>query len=181
MPRSPNQTGIDVTRELIDAEVDDSTPFLTARVPGASDGIAMYSDGRILRSGTDIGTLAHSDLGYWFQDNAAADQSAVALNLDGGTSRSALPMLRAGSVTGVVVRSNEARTAGTLTVEVTKNGTGTGLTAVLNGTNTTVKATTQAAGTDTFVAGDTIGVTVTTDSAWLPVTADITVVVEITG
>jgi hypothetical protein len=73
------------------------------------------------------------------------------------------------------VYSNAARTAGTLTVEVTINGTGTGLTAVLDGSNTQTSMATQAKDTDAFGAGSRIGVKLTTDASWAPVTADITV------
>ena len=55
-----------------------------------------------------------------------------------------IPMAYPGSVIAIQVTSSEARTAGTATFEVFKNGTGTGLTAVLDGTNTTTKVTTQA-------------------------------------
>jgi hypothetical protein len=85
----------------------------------------------------------------------------------------------AGSILAVGVVSDQARTAGTLTVEVTKNGTGVGLTAVLNGTNTTKKVTTQTKDTDTFVAADLMGVHLTTSADWAPATADIRVVITV--
>jgi hypothetical protein len=116
----------------------------------------------------------------WNQDNVAASQTNVALTIYGGTTHDHINTTRAGSVTGIVVESNTARTAGTATFEVTINGTGTGLTAVLDGTNTTKKATTQAVGLDTYVAGDAIGVRVTTDGAWSPTTADVQCSVELT-
>lgn len=118
-------------------------------------------------------------LGQWFQDNVAANQAAVALSIGYSTASASRIAVRPGSITGIVVRSNAARTNGTLTVEVTKNGVATGLAAVLDGTNTTVKATTQATGADTFVAGDEIGVTITTDASWAPTTADVRVEVEV--
>lgn len=77
-----------------------------------------------------------------------------------------------GSIVAIMVNSTEARTAGTATFEVFKNGTGIGLTAVLDGTNTTKKVTTQAFATDTFVAGDVLDIRVTT-SGWTPTTADV--------
>lgn len=119
----------------------------------------------------------------FYQDNVASSQTGVALARAGDASWAAFDgkviMLRGGSITAVAVKSNEARTAGTLTVEVTKNGSGTGLTAVLDGTNTTFKVTTQDKDTDTFVAGDEIGVTITTDGSWAPNTADIRVAIEV--
>lgn len=113
----------------------------------------------------------------YFQDNVAASQTNVALSNGMSTRGYAAP--RAGSVLAIVVKSNEARTAGTLTVEVTVNGAGIGLTAVLDGTNTTFKATTQDKDTDAFVAGDDIGVIITTDGSWAPTTADINVTIEV--
>lgn len=118
-------------------------------------------------------------LGPWLQDNVAALQTAVALAVGTTPTRNERIVTRGGSIIGVVVLSNEARTAGTMTVEVTKNGVGTGLTAVLDATNTTFKATTQAKDADTFVAGDRIGAIITTDATWAPTTADITVEVLI--
>jgi hypothetical protein len=118
----------------------------------------------------------------WIQDNVVASQSAVELTRAVGRFRAP----RAGSLTAVIATVSEARTAGTLTVEVFKNtglagasGSGTGLTAVLNATNTSRKATTQAKDADTFAAGDELFVVVTTDAGWLPVTSDLRVAIEI--
>lgn len=111
----------------------------------------------------------------WFQDNVAASQTAVALVI--ANARTEIPMVTAGSVVGIVVYSNAARSAGTLTVDVTINGTATGCQAVLDGTNTQTDTGTQAVGTDTFTAGQRIGVKITTDGSWSPTTADIDVAV----
>ncbi len=107
-------------------------------------------------------------LGPWVQDDVAASQTDAALGLGLLVTRNERIMTRAGSVLGIVVYSNEARTAGTATVEVTINGTGTGLTAVLNGTDTQTAVATQAKDTDTFTAGQRIGVQITTSSDWAP-------------
>lgn len=79
-------------------------------------------------------------------------------------------------VVGISIESTEARTAGTLTADVTIDGTVTGLTAVLNATNTTRTTSTQPRSTDVGNAGSRVGVKVTT-SSWTPVTADIAVTV----
>lgn len=76
-------------------------------------------------------------------------------------------------VVGIDVVSNAARTAGTLTVDATINGTVTGLQAALDATNTTRDTGTQPRGTDIGAAGDRVGVKLTT-SSWTPVTADVT-------
>lgn len=82
-------------------------------------------------------------------------------------------------VIGVSVRvaAADARTAGTCTVEPLINGTATGLTAVLNATDTQGAKATQPRGSDSAVAGGKVGCRLTTDSGWLPATADAVVTV----
>lgn len=130
--------------------------------------------------GDDIeatGGFVHTIHG-WYQDNVTASQTNVELVHAAGR----WTAVRAGSILGVVVHATEARTAGTLTVTVFKNtglagaaGSSIGLTAVLNGTDTSRKATTQAKDTDTFAAGDELYAVVTTDGSWTPTTSDIRV------
>lgn len=115
----------------------------------------------------------------FFQDNVAASQSDVALLVAGSGTVSEVTMPFAGSVTGISIASNEARTADTLTVDATINGTASGLQATLDGDNTTYHYTTQAKDVDTFSAGDRLGVDITTGGSWAPVTADIIVVVYV--
>lgn len=130
-------------------------------------------------SDAGTGTVAGLEptlLAGWYQDNVIASQTGVVLNLP-LTPRTEITMPADGYVVGIAVRSNEARTAGTLTVDATINGTVTGLTAVLDGTNTQTKTTRQSNSADKFTAGQRIGVKLTTDAGWLPVTADIDVTV----
>lgn len=79
-------------------------------------------------------------------------------------------------VVGISIESTEARTAGTLTADVTIDGTVTGLQAILNATDTTRDTATQPRATDVGSAGSRIGVKLTT-SSWTPTTADIAVTV----
>lgn len=79
-------------------------------------------------------------------------------------------------IVAIDVVSNAARTAGTLTVDATIDGTVTGLQAVLNATNTTRAYGTQPRAADVGSAGSRVGVKLTTAS-WTPVTADIAVTV----
>jgi Ni,Fe-hydrogenase maturation factor len=81
-------------------------------------------------------------------------------------------------VVGVSVTSTEARTAGTLTADVTIDGTVTGLQGILNGTDTTRDYATQPRSTDIGAAGSRVGVKLTTAS-WTPTTADIAVTVYV--
>lgn len=123
---------------------------------------------------------SYMTIGMFYQDNVPASQTDISLTGD----RWVAP--RAGSITAIIVKSTEARTAGTCTVEVRKNtgafgasGSATGLTAILDGTNTVTKVTTQGPGTDTFNAGDELYVAVTTSGTWAPTTADIRVYMEV--
>lgn len=113
----------------------------------------------------------------FMQSNVAASQSAVALDVLGLSGNTEYTMELEGSVIGISIASNDARTAGILTADVTINGTATGLQAVLDGTNTTYHYVTQIPETDTFSAGDRLGVDITTDGSWAPETADIVVTV----
>jgi hypothetical protein len=154
------------------------------RSGAASQGFAFYDSGSTLLAGvggdgdfTGNGGFVHTVDG-WYQDNVAANQTNVELTRATGR----WTAVRAGSVLGVVVHASEARTGGTLTVTVFKNtglagaaGSTIGLTAVLDGTNTSRKATTQAKDSDTFAAGDELYAVVTTDGSWAPTTSDIRV------
>lgn len=102
----------------------------------------------------------------------------VQVNSGGGVSADSLSAVvdRAGSIVGVAVAHQAARAAGSITYEVYKNGTGTGLTVTIDGTNTQYNAATQAIGTDTFVAKDRLDVRGTNSSvtpssveAWITV------------
>jgi hypothetical protein len=117
----------------------------------------------------------------FYQDNVAASQSAVALTVVGPATGIDIEMPWAGSIVGISAQVvlAEARTAGTLTVDATVNGVASGLQAVLNGSNTQHHAATQAIDVDTFSAGDRIGVDITTDAGWLPVSADLLVIVYV--
>lgn len=114
------------------------------------------------------------------QDAVADSQSAVAMNiLEAGANALTVighVMPFDYEIVGITIFSDSARTAGTLTVDVTVGGSVTGIQAILNGTNTTKKTTKVPRGTKSGGAGDAIGVKLTT-SSWTPVTADILVTV----
>lgn len=65
---------------------------------------------------------------------------------------------RAGSVVGISVAGDAARTAGAVTFEVYINGAATGLSVTIDGTNTQYHYATQASGLDTYAAGDRIDI-----------------------
>ena len=106
-----------------------------------------------------------------FQTNVSTGQTDVELNT--GTSDRGFIVSEAGSITALAIRSNDARTAGSLTVTVTINGTGTGFSVTLDGTDTTTANALQDQGLDTFSAADRISADITSTGAWAPTTADI--------
>lgn len=116
------------------------------------------------------------------QDAVADSQSAVAMNIMETTATtSTLPVTEYVipwdfEIVGISIVSSEARTAGTLTVDATIDGTVTGMQAALDATNTTRDTGTQPRGADVGTAGQRIGVKLTTAS-WTPVTGDVAVVV----
>lgn len=110
----------------------------------------------------------------WAQQNVAAGQVAVALSAQVSTNFDTWKAMRRGSVVGLSTRLTEAVTAGTATVRVTVNGVAGTLnvvhTSVLNASG---GQSTQQAGIDRFVAGDLIGLSITTNAGFLPITTDL--------
>lgn len=158
---------------------------------GASGGLILYDATRtnpnIVVRGNNLDDPASG--GYrqtidgWTQNNVAASQTSVVMvrwTTTGTGFATQWLAIRPGSITGIGVKSNAARSAGTLTVTAHINGSATALAAVLDGTNTTSKSTTQARGVDNFVAGDVLDIRITTDGSWAPTTADITASLEVT-
>jgi hypothetical protein len=113
----------------------------------------------------------------FFQDTVAASQTDIALG-DPGAGRGYIAV-EDGSIVSVSVRVDDPRTAGSLTVEPTINGTKIGFSVTLNGADTTFKYDRQDQGLDVFLAGDRIGAVITSDGAWLPTTANIDVSVGV--
>jgi hypothetical protein len=139
-----------------------------------------------VRESTGLVTQTHHradySIGPFTQDDVAASQTDVAMT---GT-RWIAP--RDGRLTALVVKSTEARTAGTLTIKVFKNtnalsgqaGTevSSSFRVVLDGTNTSTD-TQLALNEYVFASGDEIYATITTSAAWTPTTADVRVWIEV--
>jgi hypothetical protein len=156
-------------------ETADQFAFMTV---GGADAMTVDLSGNMSLAGdvTAIGGFRNTFV--LMTSNVLASQTDLAMDtVLLGNREYVLPY--AGSIVGIGVASSEARTAGTLTVDATVNGTKSGLTAVLDGTNTQFHTATQAKDTDTFAAGNRLGVKFTTDGTWAPTTADIVVTVVI--
>lgn len=123
----------------------------------------------------------------FMQADVAASQTDAALTVaevrdaaaiaDDQNATDAYVLPFAGEVVGISIRGSTARTAGDCTVQATVNGTASGLKAALDATNTQSHHKVQARDSDTFVAGDRVGATLTTPAGWTPIAADVVVVV----
>jgi len=121
--------------------------------------------------------ISTNQIGQWGKDNIAIDQTAVDLPLVGDATRSTIPMVRRGSVIGIAISSNAPISAGTITATVVVDGTPVAVSAQLSSTSAQTVVAEVAAETVTFNAGSVIGVNITTNHTFAPVTADVTATV----
>lgn len=120
-----------------------------------------------------------AQLGPFRQDNTPASQAATLLTM-GGVDAVAPTSIVAGfpgTIVGIVARANADLTAGTATFRPAKNGTSTGAGAATDSailSDLVQASVVRFAPADqvAFVAGDLLGVTLTTNGAYAPVTAD---------
>ncbi len=144
-------------------------------LPIAAGALMLGPDGVL-----SVGAGLQQAIDGWYYDDVPGTLGSTVMPRLTGAAQNAFIPVRAGSITGVCVWSNAARTGGTLTVEVYKNGSATGLQAILNASYTTFKATLQDPNIDTFVAGDRLDVRIVT-SSWTPTTADVRATMEVQG
>ena len=113
----------------------------------------------------------------WQDDNIAANRAATRLLRFGGdvTSQRAAVMPRAGTVTAIWLASNEARTAGSATLELWVAGAATGVTAVLDSATTTYTWETCEV---SFEGGEGLELYLAT-TGWNPTTADMQAGIEV--
>lgn len=104
----------------------------------------------------------------WGQNNVAASQTNVALSTLVSQNFDTWRAVRAGSVVGIVARHDLAIVAGTATIKVSKNGAVLGTFVVTLSSGTIESQATQAAGIDTYVAGDLLGMMITTSGTFSP-------------
>ncbi len=122
-----------------------------------------------------------SQIGPWHYDNMAIDQTNAVMYLTTPNTgvHYRIPMVKAGSILGVVLYSNAAVTAGTITAKVVVDypidtETLPGVEAVLDTTNTRVKVTAARRNDYTFAAGALLGVVLTSSHTLAPTTLDYT-------
>lgn len=160
----------------------------TFGVTGLSTLASSSLSNTVITSTLDVTGDITANGGFYFvlsyaDDNITTAQAAVAMKNAGSSTVSEIEMPWGGSLTGISINTNESRTAGSMIADPTVNGSVTGLTATLDGTNADHHSSTQAKDTDTFSAGDRIGIKFTSSADWAPVTADhsVTVYVESGG
>lgn len=164
-------SGVDVEDEgvpLVD------NPYTTLNFVGA--GVTATDVGGVATitipgaSGSGIAALPEQ----WCQNDVAASQTNVSLSAQVSTNFDTLKMIRAGSIVGIATRFSGTVTAGQATVTITKNGAAGTLNVVsTSASNQNGGVAVQATGIDTYVAGDLIGVQITTNAGFLPVTTDV--------
>lgn len=102
----------------------------------------------------------------FYQADCTASQSAVALNLLGATVPTGWVPGRACSVRTTIVNLETARSAGTLTVQLTKNGTADTDSNMVISTAVAYGRTNIAHGSMALAATDILGCKITTDGDW---------------
>jgi len=149
-------------------------------IPGTV-GVGIYTDNHLYVEGRG----AHQNYDVYFEDDVAASQTAAAMTRADHVGSApdkninTIQMPRQGSVTAIWVSLSTARTAGTLTITLYKNGAAQAMTCVIDGSNTTNNRTLAIEGTYNFVAYDLIDLRITTDGSWAPVTADLRAGIEV--
>lgn len=159
----------------------DAVKVYAKDVGGVAQLFAEADDGTItqLTPGGGSSTSRYFPPEQWTQKAVAASQTDVALSAQVSTDYDTWKAVRAGSITGLSTRLTSAVTAGTLTVQVTINGAGGTLTlAHTSISNASGGIVTQAAGVDTFSAGDLLAIRLTTTVGFTPTTTDLEAYIE---
>lgn len=161
--------------EVSGTGVDDSNPSLpvSATIKGV-----LEATGDLISQ--NVGGMKVA-LGPWTSVNLLTNQS-VALNVAGLATIPEISVPYAGSLLGITLNLQTSMTAGTLTVQATKNGTTIATlkaTAVIGAGNLAFRAT-QNKDVTPLVVGDRIGAKVVSGTAYAPTTNDpvITVYVD---
>jgi hypothetical protein len=138
-----------------------------AALAGAAD--ALSSTNPVL--GKADKSRVPTPIEFVFRGGVGQSQTDVGMYDSGDMFNDGVPQYRSGYIVGMLLKSNSARTAGTLTAEPAINGTDitpAGLDLALNGTDTTVDYANVAEGTSgySFSTGDRLRPNLTSDGTW---------------
>jgi hypothetical protein len=171
---------VDRTEAQVLADLGGAVNFADIRLDAASDSDADLKN--IVVPLPPLTFNAQPVNEVFFQDNVAASQTDVALGARTRVSFADVVMPRAGSIVGLVTRFNDDVTAGTATIVVAVNGTPGTLSVVSTaGANPGGGEAIQAAGVDTFAAGDALSLEITTDGSFAPITTDMEAWIEVSN
>lgn len=157
--------------------------YMRVRRTGQSGGVCTVYVAAVddPASSADAGIYAPPE--KWAMSDVEAELTDEDLSCLVSTSFDTIKAIRAGSIVGLSTRFTEAitdATANSAVVTVTINGVaGTLAISHSSGSNPSGGEATQAPGADTFVAGDLLGVQITTLASFLPVTTDLEAWLEI--
>lgn len=122
----------------------------------AASGALTIAAGAVDEAMLSFTVSRQTNVGPFYVSNTASWGTAAPMFFGGVIVPYVAPV--AGSIVGLSVGHATARASGSILYEVYKNGVATGLQVTIDGTNPQYHYATQAAGTDTFVAGDRIDV-----------------------
>lgn len=123
----------------------------------AASGALTIAAGAVDEAMLSFTVSRQTNVGPFYMSNSASWGTAAPL-LFGAAVIAPYVAPVAGSIVGLSVAHVTARASGSILYEVYKNGSATGLQVTIDGTNPQYHYATQAAGTDTFVAGDRLDV-----------------------
>lgn len=140
--------------------------------------LSGLSAGGVVKAMAGTGTLTLAStvgttfVATWMEDNVPKNATNVQMTIAHQPIHPETTLPYGGSIVAVTIASDGAVTGGTLDVEVTKNGVGTGFKVTLNSASAAPAnqylTATQAAGVTTFNANDRIGLQYTTPGTYLP-------------
>lgn len=172
-PPPPPEGGIDILSDGVPIGPD---PFTSLDFEGTLEAV---DSGGGLATITGFSTYVLPE--QWAENNIQRNFVNRVVDCQLSTHFNTYKVLRSGSITGLSTRLTLPITAGTLVVEITKNGVGIGLSIThTNAANQTGGIVQQARGADTYVAGDLLGVIISTNNTFAPTSTDLEAMIQVT-
>jgi len=165
-----NTGAVQISQTTLPANPIDATKIYSKDVAGTSQLFALNEAGLEVQL-TGLSTLSDEfRMVFRFSSLFEASRTDIEIFEDGGIFQR-IPLRFAGSLTKSMAKVTSPRTAGTLTFEITLNGTktlDTDLNLVIDVTNPSVVADSANLGVVPFIATEDVGIKVTSDASWAP-------------